>query len=84
LVADYAVYFPFQYDATERVDLGPYLSVIFDQDRPMLGSWLRQFGYSGQVVETYLLLEWINKAIATDSPINSARNGVQTPAITLT
>jgi len=85
LVADYAVYFPFQYDATERVDLGPYLSVIFDQDRPMLGSWLRQFWYSGQVVETYLLLEWINKAIATGFTYQEREEpGVQTPAITLT
>ena len=33
LVADYAVLFPFQYDAAERVDLGPYLSMIFEEDR---------------------------------------------------
>jgi transglutaminase-like putative cysteine protease len=85
LVADYAVYFPFQYDATERDDLGPYLSVIFDQDRLMLASWLRQFWYSGQIVETYLLLEWINKAIATGFTYQQREEpGVQTPAITLT
>ncbi|MFA5923525.1 MAG: transglutaminase family protein [Methylococcaceae bacterium] len=84
LVADYAVFFPFQYDAAERVDLGPYLSAIFNQDKPMLSTWLRQFWYSGQVVETYILLEWINKAIATGFTYQQREEpGVQTPATTL-
>jgi transglutaminase-like putative cysteine protease len=85
LVAEYAVFFPFQYDAAECVDLGPYLPVIFDQDLPLLSTWLRQFWYSGQVVETYLLLEWINKAIATGFTYQQREEpGVQTPATTLT
>lgn len=85
LVADYAVSFPFQYDIAESVDLGPYLSAIFDQDQPMLGTWLQQFWQSGQVVETYLLLEWINKAIATGFTYQQREEpGVQTPATTLT
>ena len=84
LVADYAVFFPFQYDAAERIDLGPYLPVIFDQDLPLLSTWLRQFWYTGQVVETYLLLEWINKAIATGFSYQQREEpGVQTPATTL-
>jgi transglutaminase-like putative cysteine protease len=85
LVADYAVFFPFQYDTAERLDLEPYLSPIFDQERRILGTWLRQFWYSGQVVETYLLLEWINKAIATGFTYQQREEpGVQTPATTLT
>lgn len=81
LVVEYAVSFPFQYDATERVDLEPYLSTIFDQDRPMLNTWVRQFWQSGQVVETYLLLEWINKAIAAGFTYQQREEpGVQTPA----
>ena len=40
LVADYAVFFPFQYDVAERLDLEPYLSAIFEQDQPLLRSWL--------------------------------------------
>ena len=84
LVADYAVFYPFQYDPAERVDLGPYLSAIFDQDRPVLSTWLRQFWTSGQVVETYLLLDWINKAIATGFTYQQREEpGVQTPAATL-
>jgi transglutaminase-like putative cysteine protease len=85
LVADYAVFFPFQYDAAERVDLWPYLSTIYDQDRSILDNWLRQFWYTGQVVETYLLLEWINKAIATGFTYQQREApGVQSPATTLT
>jgi len=85
LVADYAVRFPFQYDATERIDLGPYLSTIFVKDRLVLSPWLRQFWVAGQVVETYLLLEWINKAIAAGFGYQQREEpGVQTPATTLT
>ena len=85
LVADYAVLFPFQYDAAERADLGPYLSAIFEQDRLLLSTWMQQFWQSGQVVETYLLLEWINKAIATGFTYQQREEpGVQTPATTLT
>lgn len=85
LVSDYAVFFPFQYDAAERVALEPYLSTIFVHDRSSIDAWLRQFWYSGQVVETYLLLEWINKAIATGFIYQQREEpGVQTPATTLT
>ncbi len=85
LVADYAVFFPFQYDFAESVDLGPYLSTIFGQDRPILTAWLQQFWQPGQIVETYLLLEWINKAIATGFNYQQREEpGVQTPAETLT
>ena len=85
LVADYAVLFPFQYDAAERADLGPYLSAIFEQDRLLLSSWMQQFWQSGQVVETYLLLEWINKAIATGFTYQQREEpGVQSPSTTLT
>jgi transglutaminase-like putative cysteine protease len=84
LVADSAVRFPFQYDAAERIELGPYLLPIFEQDGPILNEWLRQFWYAGQVVETYLLLDWINKAIATGFTYQQREEpGVQTPSATL-
>ncbi len=84
LVADPAVYFPFQYDSAEQADLGPYLTPIFGRESPALNAWLRQFWQSGQVVETYLLLEWINKAIATGFRYQPREEpGVQSPAATL-
>jgi transglutaminase-like putative cysteine protease len=85
LVADYAVRFPFQYAAAEQSDLGPYLSPIFAEDQPLLRAWLPSFWKPGQVVETYLLLEWINKAIATGFTYEQREQpGVQTPTATLT
>lgn len=84
LVADYAVFFPFLYDVSERGDLEPYLSMIFSQDHMILTNWLEQFWCPGQVVETYLLLEWINKAIATGFNYQQREEpGVQAPASTL-
>ncbi len=84
LVADYAVSFPFQYDAAERNALDPYLLMIYGQDRPILGAWLQQFWQPGQTVETYLLLEWVNKAIATGFTYQQREQpGVQTPTTTL-
>ena len=84
LVSDYAVSFPFQYDAAERIDLAPYMTMIFERDRQILCSWLQQFWQAGHIVETYLLLEWINKAIATGFAYQHREEpGVQTPATTL-
>jgi len=84
LVAEYAVFFPFQYDVDEEIDLGPYLSANFNQDQSILTAWLQQFWRVGQVVETYLLLDWINKAIATGFSYQQREEpGIQTPANTL-
>lgn len=84
LVADHAVNFPFRYGAAEGVDLGPYLAPVFPEDRPAVYAWLQQFWRSGQVVETYLLLDWINKAIATGFVyLQREEPGVQRPAVTL-
>jgi transglutaminase-like putative cysteine protease len=84
LVADYAVLFPFQYDPGECADLGLYLSSIFEKDQLLLSKWMQQFWQPGQVVETYLLLEWINKAIATGFNYKQREEpGVQSPATTL-
>lgn len=84
LVADHAVYFPFRYETAECVDLGPYLGPVFAEDQPLLNTWLRPFWIPGQRVETYLLLEWINKAIATGFAYRQREEpGVQSPATTL-
>ncbi len=84
LVAESAVYFPFQYDADERIDLGPYLVPIFAQDQLTLSAWLQRFWQPGQVLETYALLDIINNAIARNFIYQPREQpGVQTPAITL-
>lgn len=84
LVADSAVRYPFQYDPAEQIDLGPYLLPIFPADQPQIAAWLRPLWQPGQVVETYLLLEWINKAIASSfTYMQREQPGVQTPATSL-
>ena len=84
LVAESAVYFPFQYDVAEQIDLGPYLVPIFAQDQPTLSAWLQRFWQPGQVIETYVLLDIINNAIAYEFIYQPREQpGVQTPATTL-
>ena len=84
LMADYAVFYPFQYVPAELADLCPYVGPLFAQDLPLLETWLRPFWPPGQAVETYVLLDRINQAIAfnfTHQPREEP--GVQTPAATL-
>jgi len=84
LVEEYAAFFPFRYDAVEWLDLKPYLTVLYRQDQAAMDLWLKQFWQTGQRVETYLLLEWINKAIATGFTYKQREEpGVQSPATTL-
>ncbi|ETW93317.1 MAG: hypothetical protein ETSY2_51615, partial [Candidatus Entotheonella gemina] len=64
LVAEPAVNFPFLYEPAERVDLLPYTIAAFPEDNMPLDKWLRHFWHPGEVVETYVLLDRINKAIA--------------------
>jgi transglutaminase-like putative cysteine protease len=84
LVMDYAVNFPFQYDPQERIDLGPYVLPLFVKDHPALQEWLTRFWQPGQVMETYVLLDQINNAIAQEFNYRMREEpGVQTPAETL-
>ena len=84
LVADHAVWFPFEYDPFERLDLGAYLAPVFVHDQDQVRAWLRRFWRAGQVVETYVLLDAINHAIAEEFDYRPREEpGVQTPAVTL-
>ena len=78
------MFYPFQYPAAERIDLEPYLLPVFVSDQPLLGAWLRPFWQPGRAVETYTLLDTINKAIAGGFAYEQREQpGVQTPATTL-
>ena len=56
VVADFAVNYPFTYDADSAEVLRPYLSSLPHGDRAALGAWVRQFWHPGEVVQTYELL----------------------------
>ena len=79
----YAGAFPVQYDADERIDLGPYMMAEHPQDQPVLAAWIAQAlpqlpGGSLQVLGAL--------GTAIHEAFRYARReaeGVQTPAETL-
>jgi len=84
LVDEKAVTFPFHFDPMERVDLIPYQTLCFPSDSKVLQEWLQQFWRPGQVIETYVLLDNINKAIVQNFTYRMREEpGVQRPSKTL-
>lgn len=84
LVAEYAVNFPFCYESLEGIDLLPVQRPVFPRDSPWLRDWLRRFWTPGQRLETYVLLDRLNKAIAQEFTYQMREApGVQSPAETL-
>jgi transglutaminase-like putative cysteine protease len=83
-VDEKAVMFPFHFDPQERVDLIPYQTLCFPSDSPAVRDWLQGFWRPGQIIETYVLLDTINKAIVRDFAYAMREEpGVQRPAQTL-
>jgi len=84
IIQSSAVNFPFHYDATEGTDLMPYQASIFTEQTDLLRKWVHQFWPIGQSLETYVLLDTINKAIAENISYQVREEpGVQSPVKTL-
>lgn len=84
LVDEHAVNWPFQFDPMERVDLAPFQTLCFPSDGPTLQAWLEQFWRPGQIIETYALLDNMNKTIVREFQYRMREEpGVQRPAETL-
>jgi transglutaminase-like putative cysteine protease len=84
LLVPAATHYPFEYADDERMELLPYQTLCYPEDRTALAEWISRFWIVGQRWETFTLLDWINKGIASgfayakrDSP------GVQSPRETL-
>ncbi|HTY51205.1 MAG TPA: transglutaminase family protein, partial [Steroidobacteraceae bacterium] len=56
LVADFAVNYPFTYDADSAEVLRPYLRSLPRGDQGALGAWMRRYWHPGEPVQTYELL----------------------------
>jgi transglutaminase-like putative cysteine protease len=56
LVADFAVNYPFDYDADSAAVLRPYMGRLPQGDQAALGAWVRKYWHSGEPVQTYALL----------------------------
>lgn len=84
IVAGHAVNFPFQYGPEERIDLLPYQMPVFAWEDGAVGAWVSRFWIPGQVQETYVLLDAMNRAIPAQlGYVMREEPGVQSPAETL-
>jgi len=84
LVDEKAVMFPFYFDPAERMDLIPYQTLCFPNDSEHVRDWLQQFWHPGQMIETYALLDRINKDIVQNFAYHMREEpGVQRPSETL-
>ncbi|SRR5258708_7392910 len=84
LVADYAVTYPFLYAPEERVDLLPYEQPVYPNEQNALRHWVDAFGFRHGPIETYAMLDQMNRALATQlTYVRREEPGVQSPDQTL-
>jgi transglutaminase-like putative cysteine protease len=79
-----AVTFPFPFEPEDRLDLLPYCTHNWPNATASLRSWVARFWQPGQAIETFLLLDRMNKAIVADFAYRMREEpGVQNPEETL-
>src|SRR5438552_15133477 len=84
LVADYAVNYPFQYGVESRVNRTPFQSLVYPEDQWVVRDWLNRSGLPQGSMQTYGLLDSLNRAIANElTYIKREEPGVQSPSQTL-
>jgi len=84
LVAEHAVGYPFLYTAGERIDLLPYQQLAYPNDQDALRDWVASLGLAQGPVETYALLDQMNRAIVGQfTYMRREEPGVQSPSLTL-
>jgi len=84
LVEDRAVMFPFVFNPSERIELMPYLTPVFNSDQKVVETWVSEFVAPGARIETFVLLDRINRTIAETFAYTAREEpGVQRPAETL-
>lgn len=84
LVADYAVTYPFIYGPEERVELLPYEQFAYPNDHDALRDWVGGFGFVQGAIETYALLDQMNRAVVDNFKyVRREEPGVQPPSKTL-
>ncbi len=84
VLEDDARRFPFPYDPAEQIDLAPYQSAIFPQERGVLKEWIAAVCNPQTAVDTIALLTAVNRKIANELRYQVREEpGVQSPAQTL-
>jgi transglutaminase-like putative cysteine protease len=85
LIEERATKFPFLFTPGERIDLLPYLTPSYPEDQGQVDVWTQRFWKPGSIVDTYVLLDEINRTIAKEfSYARREEPGVQRPSRTLT
>jgi transglutaminase-like putative cysteine protease len=81
---DAAQHYPFHYNPMHQIDLIPYKLAVFPRDFQRIQQWLDAVCQPGQVMETAVLLDSLNKAIASGFKYQIREEpGVQSPAQTI-
>jgi transglutaminase-like putative cysteine protease len=84
LVEEHAALYPFTYLADESTDLAPLLPMAWPDDRPQVDRWLQSLALGSSRMETFTLLDQLNRAICRDFRYQGREEpGVQSPAQTL-
>lgn len=84
LVDDLAVTYPFDYQAEEQTDLVAFRRNVYPDDQPRLHDWLGGLGLQQGPIETFVLLDRLNREIAGRFAYGvREESGVQSPARTL-
>ena len=84
LVEDYAAFHPFTYLQDEGTDLAPLLPMTWPDDRLHIDDWLRALSLRSPRLETFTLLDQLNRAIRRDFHYKRREEpGVQSPGQTL-
>ena len=84
LVEDYAAMHPFTYRAEDAADLAPLLAMAWPDDRARLDRWLHGLSLGSRRVETFVLLDQLNRAICRNFRYQAREEpGVQSPAQTI-
>lgn len=84
LVDEYAAVHPFMYSAEDATNLAPLRLMAWPEDRAAIDSWLRRQGFSSTKVETFALLDRLNRGISSWFSYQAREQpGVQSPATTL-
>jgi transglutaminase-like putative cysteine protease len=84
VLEDDARLFPFRYDPAEQIDLAPYQSALFPQDRLLLKDWTADVCNPAAGADTIAMLTSVNTKIANSLKYKVREEpGVQSPAQTL-
>jgi transglutaminase-like putative cysteine protease len=84
VVESHATVHPFSYLPEEATVLAPLCVMAWPDDRPAVASWLRSLALGERRMETFALLDQINRAIGRDFRYEAREApGVQSPALTI-